>query len=257
MTRRKKGSPKGISGDLFPRIWAVWGLLTFIITFLLIFFPSMICYLMPERKGQSYFIRVSKIWMNIWLFLIRCPVKVSGTENFKTGKVYIVVFNHNTLLDVPLSCPYVPGPNKTIAKSSFTKVPLFGLFYKRGAVLVNRKDPASRRKSYELMKQVLSKGMHMCIYPEGTRNRTEQPLKSFSDGAFRLSVETNTAIIPCILTGTKRAMPVDRSWYLLPTHLNMNFLEPILPNNMSFSELKEKTFTLMKTFYVSHAQAEM
>ena len=40
------------------------------------------------------------------------------------------------------------------------------------------------------MKEVLKKGMHMCIYPEGTRNRTNEPLKKFYDGAFKLAVET-------------------------------------------------------------------
>ena len=79
----------------------------------------MLAHLMNETKGQKYFIAVSRIWMNVWLFLIGCPVKVSGKENFKPGIAYIVVFNHNALLDVPLSAPFVPGGNKTIAKASF------------------------------------------------------------------------------------------------------------------------------------------
>jgi 1-acyl-sn-glycerol-3-phosphate acyltransferase len=43
-------------------------------------------------------------------------------------------------------------------------------------------------KSFEKMKAVLEKGMHMSIYPEGTRNRTAEPLKKFHDGAFKLAV---------------------------------------------------------------------
>src|SRR5687767_10486198 len=112
--------------NVFARIWALWGLITFVITFLIIFIPSMISYLIPGTKGQWYFIRVSRVWMNVWLFLVGCSVTIRGRENFVKGKTYVVVFNHNALLDVPLSAPYVPGPNKTIAKSSFSKVPLFG-----------------------------------------------------------------------------------------------------------------------------------
>jgi 1-acyl-sn-glycerol-3-phosphate acyltransferase len=238
--------------NIFARIWAFWGLITFIVTFFIIFIPSMLSYLFKdEAKGQYYFIKVSKVWMDIWLLLIGCPVKVSGKENFAANKNYVIVFNHNALLDVPLSAPYVPGPNKTIAKASFAKVPLFGLFYKRGSILVDRKDDKSRIKSYEAMKKVLTMGMHMCIYPEGTRNRTAEPMKQFYDGAFKLSSESNKEILPCVIFGTKKAMPIDKFFYLLPTRLRMDFLPPVSAENLTAKELKEIVFTKMKTHYLS------
>jgi len=236
--------------DLFARIWACWGLVSFIATFLLIFIPSMIAYFIPDPAGQRYFIFVSRIWMRIWLPLVGCPVSIKGRENFVKGRHYIVLFNHNAFLDVPLSAPFVPGANKTIAKSSFARVPLFGLFYSKGSILVNRKDEKSRSKSFEAMKQVLGNGMHMCIYPEGTRNRTGRPLKEFYDGAFKLAVATKKEIIPCIITGTRKAMPINRSFYLLPVRLKMQFLEPIPSVDVGVEELKKKTFDLMWDNYV-------
>jgi 1-acyl-sn-glycerol-3-phosphate acyltransferase len=236
--------------DIFARIWALWGLISFAISFLIIFLPSMIAYLVPGKKGQSYFIAVSKVWMNIWLLLIGCPVTIRGRENFEKGKTYVVVFNHNALLDVPLSAPYVPGPNKTIAKSSFAKVPLFGWFYSKGSVLVDRKSEVSRRRSFEEMKKVLAAGMHMCLYPEGTRNRTEEPLKVFYEGAFKLAAETQKDIIPCIITGTKKAMPVHKFFYLLPKKLTMNFLPPVSSQTEAPKALRQKVFTIMYNKYV-------
>jgi 1-acyl-sn-glycerol-3-phosphate acyltransferase len=235
--------------NIFARIWALWGLVSFIITFLIILAPSMLSHLMENKKGQTYFINVSRIWMNIWLWLVGCPVKITGNQNFKNDCNYVVVFNHNTLLDVPLSAPYIPGANKTIAKSSFAKVPLFGWFYKRGAILVDRKNEQSRIKSYEEMKNVLAAGMHMCIYPEGTRNRTAEPLKAFYDGAFKLAIETKKEIIPCLIFGTKKAMPVNRLFYFLPTRLQMHFLPAISSTNIEVKDLKEKVFTVMKEYY--------
>lgn len=155
------------------------------------------------------------------------------------------------MLDVPLSAPYVPGSNKTIAKSSFAKVPVFGWFYKRGAVLVNRKDDKSRSRSFEQMKAVLAAGMHMCIYPEGTRNRTGEPLKKFYDGAFKLSIVSQKQIIPCVLTGTQKAMPVHKTFYLLPAKLRMQFLPPVSPVNETVESLKETVFQQMKTVILS------
>jgi len=235
--------------NVFARIWALWGLISFVITFLIIFIPSMISYLIPDPRGQAYFIYVSRLWMKTWLFLIGCRIKIMGRENFIKGKTYVIVFNHNALLDVPLSAPFVPGPNKTIAKSSYVKVPLFGWFYKKGAVLVNRKDEKSRFKSFDEMKRVLAGGIHMSIYPEGTRNRTNQSLKSFYDGAFKLAHAANKEIIPCIISGTKKAMPVNKTFYLLPGNLKMQFLSPVSSENISIPDLKQKVFEIMKKKY--------
>ena len=241
--------------EIFARIWSFWGLISFIATFLIIFLPSMLSYFMDAVAGQKYFVMISRAWMNTWLFLIGCPVKVSGKENFIRGHNYIVVFNHNALLDVPLSSPYVPGANKTIAKASFAKVPLFGLFYKKGSVLVDRKNEKSRFKSIEAMKTVLATGMHMCIYPEGTRNRTGEPLKKFYDGAFILSLNTSKEIIPCVITGTKKAMPINKTFYLWPTRLHMYFLPAVSPAGYTVAELNRKVFLMMKEKYTSKTTA--
>lgn len=236
--------------EIFARIWALWGLISFAGTFLIIFIPSMISYLIPGKKGQEYFIAVSKIWMDVWLRLIGCPLTINGSNNFVQGETYVVVFNHNAFLDVPLSAPYVPGANKTIAKSSFTKVPLFGAFYSKGSVLVDRKSEISRRRSYDEMRKVLAAGIHMCLYPEGTRNRTTAPLKPFYDGAFKLAVESGKDIIPCVITGTKKAMPINKKFYLLPKKLSMNFLPPVSSKNEAPKALNEKVFLQMYDKYV-------
>jgi 1-acyl-sn-glycerol-3-phosphate acyltransferase len=242
--------------NIFGRIWAFWGLLWFTITFLVIFIPSMFSYLMEEPRSQYYFIKVSRLWMNCWLFLVACPVKVTGKEQFLPGEAHVVVFNHNALLDVPLSAPFVPGANRTIAKASFAKIPLFGWFYSKGSILVDRKNERSRVKSFEAMKKVLASGMHMCIYPEGTRNRTGQPIKQFYDGAFRLAIAAKKDIIPCVILGTKKAMPINKAFYLLPTRLKMHFLPPVSSENISVTELKEKVFKIMSKYYVENVTAK-
>jgi 1-acyl-sn-glycerol-3-phosphate acyltransferase len=240
--------------NIFARIWAIWGLISFVITFFIVIGPSMVAHLFSDyKKGQDYFIKVSKIWISVWLQLIGCPVKVIGKAHFEKSKNYIVVFNHNAFLDVPLSAPFIPGGNKTIAKDSFTKVPIFGWFYKRGGIMVNRKDTNSRIKSYEAMKLVLQKGMHMCLYPEGTRNRTDKPLKEFYDGAFKLAIETKKEIIPCVIFGTKKAMPINKTMYLLPTKLTMIFLPPVSSENISSKELNEKVHKQMFDLFTQNS----
>jgi 1-acyl-sn-glycerol-3-phosphate acyltransferase len=231
---------------------AVWAIITFIVTFIIIFIPSMLSWLIPDPKGQRYFIWVARIWMNVWLRLVGCPVKVCGKENFEKGKTYIVTCNHNSLLDVPLSSPFIPGGNKTIAKTSFAKIPLFGFFYMKGSVLVDRKNDNSRRLSFEKMKNVLNKGIHMCIYPEGTRNRTNEPLKKFHDGAFKLAADTGKAIIPSVIFNTKKALPLNKFFFFWPHKLEIHFLKPVSSSGKTYDKLKEEVFEIMKTYYSSH-----
>lgn len=237
--------------DILARLLALWAMITFIITFLVVFIPSMLCWLVPEPKGQVLFIGLSRLWMNVWLRLVGCPLKVKGKENFEKGKTYIVTCNHNSMMDIPISCPFIPGANKTIAKSSFVKVPLFGFYYMKGAVLVDRKSEVSRRQSYDKMKAVLRKGMHMSVYPEGTRNRTDEPLKKFHDGAFRLAVETKTAIIPAIILNTKKVIPLNKIFWFWPHQLEMHFLPPVEATGKTTETLKQEVFETMKAYYVA------
>lgn len=241
--------------EIFARIWAVWGIVSFITTFLIIIIPSLLTNLLPEPRSSIAFTRLSKIWMDVWLILVGCPLRVTGKENFKKGETYIVTCNHNSLMDVPLSSPYIPGANKTIAKISFAKIPLFGLYYRKGSVLVDRKSDASRKESYLKMKEVLASGIHMCIYPEGTRNKTKQPLAQFHGGAFRLAVDTNHAILPGIILHTKKVMPVNKTFYLFPHRLELHFLPPIHPSpRQTADELKDETHVVMRQFLEKHAK---
>lgn len=248
----KKTAKTNIFLEIFARIWAFWALALFIITFFIIYIPSILCYLIPGKKGQRLFLDIAKIWMESWLLCLGCPIKVKGQENFEPGKAYIVTSNHNALLDPPLSSPFIPGANKTIAKTSFAKIPLFGLYYRKGSVLVDRDSDASRRKSFEDMKKTLQLGMHMCIYPEGTRNRTDQPLKRFYSGAFKLAVDTQTDIIPAIILNTKKAMPVNKKFYLVPKKLEIHFLPPVSSEGLTSDQLKNKVFQIMWDYYTIH-----
>lgn len=242
---------KGLK-NILAFFFALWAILSFIISFLVVFIPSMLCWLIPDPKGQAVFIWLARQWMDVWLFITGCPLKVKGWEHFHKGKTYVVTFNHNSLMDVPLSCPYVPGANKTIAKSSFAKVPLFGFYYMKGSVLVNRKSEESRRSSYDRMKKVLRKGMHMCIYPEGTRNRTNEPLKKFHDGAFRLAIETNTPVIPALIFHTRKVLPAGKGFWFWPHKLEMHFLPAISVEGKTTDQLRDEVAGIMKDHFIAN-----
>lgn len=247
MTQKK--TSENLFIEIFARIWALWGLISFASTFLIILIPSLLTKLKKDPTGMWWFISIAKGWMWTWLHLIGCPVRIKGKENFVKGETYVVTCNHNAMLDVPLSAPFIPGPNQTIAKKEFTKVPLFGFYYARGSVLVDRNNDASRRKSFEDMKAALRKGFHMCIFPEGTRNRGNEPLKPFYDGAFKLAVDTNTSVIPAVILHTKKAQPAKKTFYLIPHPVEIHFLPPVSAIGLTTKELKDKVFQIMWNYY--------
>ena len=241
--------------NTLTRLWALWGIVVFITTMLIVVWPILFTFLIKNQKGIEVFRRICKIWMQVFLTAIGCPLKVVGKDYFKKGEVYIIVSNHNSLMDIPLTTPFIPGANKTIAKTSFANIPFFGWIYRRGSILVNRNDAQSRTKSIEDMKTTLRNGVHMCIYPEGSRNRTNEPLKKFYDGAFKLAIDTQKNIIPCLLFNTKKVLPINKFFYLWPNRLELHFLPPLKTSNYtSIDALKEAVYQIMKDYYVNHKE---
>ncbi|HRP32049.1 MAG TPA: lysophospholipid acyltransferase family protein [Agriterribacter sp.] len=241
--------------NLLGRILAFWGAIVFIVTLLIAVLPIWLTNFIKDPYGTEIFRRISKVWMEFFLLMIGCRIVVKGKKYFQKGQNYIVVSNHNSYMDVPLTTPQIPGPNQTIAKAELAKIPLFGLIYSRGSVLVDRKSDRSRKESFIKMKAVLDRGLHMCIYPEGTRNKTNEPLKSFHDGAFKLAVDTGKPIIPVLLFNTKKVLPgSSKPFFIWPAIVRMHFLEPIpvLPGD-SAQVLKEKVFAVMYDYYKNNA----
>jgi 1-acyl-sn-glycerol-3-phosphate acyltransferase len=240
--------------EIVGRIFALWAILVFVISMLVFFIPIWITVLWPEPKRTVQVFRVFRVWMKFFFVLSGVKRKYVGRHHFKKGENYVVVCNHNSFMDVPLSSPGIPGANKTIAKSEMSKIPLFGMVYKRGSVLVDRKSEESRRTSYTKMKEVLNMGLHMCIYPEGTRNKGSEPLQRFHDGAFKLAVETKKSMIPALIFGTKKVLP-RKPFFFWPHPVSMHFLEAVPVENKTSGQLKEEVFRLMKEYLISHQKS--
>jgi len=236
--------------NILGRVWALWGAIVFIPTLLIAVGPIWLTNFIKEPRGTEVFRRISNIWMRIFLTLIGCRMTIKGREHFAKNENYIVVSNHNSYMDIPLTTPFIPGPNKTIAKAELAKIPFFGVIYKRGSILVDRKSEKSRKDSIKKMKEVLEQGLHMCIYPEGTRNKSNEPLRPFHDGAFRLAIDTGKPVIPTLIFNTRKVLPgSSKPFYLWPAHLKMFFLPPVpvLPGD-TVQSLKEKVYNTMYEF---------
>ncbi|HZH66294.1 MAG TPA: 1-acyl-sn-glycerol-3-phosphate acyltransferase [Flavisolibacter sp.] len=237
--------------NILGRVLALWALLVFVITMLIFVIPMGLAGLWPEPKLSKIAYFFYSRWMGLFFILIGVRRVIKGRENFKPGQNYVVICNHRSLMDPPLSSPAIPTANRTIAKSEMAKIPIFGIVYKRGSVLVDRKSEESRRASYLKMKEVLALGLHMCIYPEGTRNKTKEPLQRFHDGAFRLAVDAGKPIIPALIFDTEKVLP-RKTFFFWPTKVEMHFLPEIAVTGRTVQEVKKEAFETMSRYYLQH-----
>ncbi|MEI8111868.1 MAG: lysophospholipid acyltransferase family protein [Chitinophagia bacterium] len=238
--------------SIAARIWAFWGLIVFITTLLVAIIFYLPCFVLQEPQKANWHRLVSRVWMQFYLFTIGCSIKTIGRENYLDSSNYIIICNHNSLMDVPVSTPFLPKANKTIAKKSFTKIPVFGWVYAFGSVLVDRRSEESRRNSFEAMKQILYIGLDMLIYPEGTRNKTNEPLAPFYSGAFRLAEATGKPILPVLLFHTRKILPPGKFFYLWPHRIELHILPAEQVAGRSASELKEILYSRMRDYYLQH-----
>ncbi|MDE1190921.1 MAG: lysophospholipid acyltransferase family protein [Arachidicoccus sp.] len=234
--------------EIFARIWALWALVVFATIMLICFIFMLPCFFLKDPQRAALQKNVSKVWMRIFLTLTLVFIKTKNKNVFQKGENYVLVCNHNSFMDVMITNPFVPNVAKTIAKKSFAKVPILGWIYTWGSVLVDRKNPQSRFQSYLDMKDVINNRMDMLLFPEGTRNKTDNPLIKFQSGAFKLATDTLKEIIPIVLFNTRKILQEDK-FYMLPGVIEIHYLSPVSPINKTAEELKDKVFELMWNYY--------
>lgn len=246
--------------NIFKRIlghvYFFYGMLLFAITLTLVAIPAAVSLLFPEPKRAKIVHPSYWIWMNIFLPIVFCPVTRKGKDQFEDGENYVVIANHNSFADILVSTPWIPGPNKTLAKVELSKIPLFGIVYKAGSILVARDDENSRRESFTKMQETLKMGLHLCLYPEGTRNKTDRPLQKFYDGAFITAIRAQKPILPAVIMGTRAILPNRPKYWAQPQKIRIHFLDPIPTKGLSLKarqELSDEVHGIMEQYLIENA----
>jgi 1-acyl-sn-glycerol-3-phosphate acyltransferase len=239
--------------SILGRLFAAYMLIIFVVTML----PTVLAIFIinnnvAEHKRITYIHKVFTIWMGAYMPLIFCPVRCSGTQVFASKQACVVVFNHQSLMDIPVSSPGIPLPNLTLGKHSFAKAPLFGYIYKSGSILVDRRSNRSRAESFIIMKQALAKGISIALYPEGTRNNNPRQLLPFQDGAFKLAIAAQCPIVPAIITNTNKVLPVNaQAFWAWPHSIQLHFMPAINTQGLVITDavaLKEQCYNTMQQY---------
>lgn len=171
--------------------------------FIIIMLPFLVISILKE-EWYPYFFVMARIWARGILLGMGFNYKVEREQEIEKHKSYMLVANHTSMIDIMLMLAIARNPFVFVGKKELSKIPLFGFFYKRTCILVDRNSPKSRMEVYDRAQKRLSQGLSICIFPEGGVPDESVVLDEFKDGAFRLAIEHKIPIVPMTFADNKK-----------------------------------------------------
>jgi 1-acyl-sn-glycerol-3-phosphate acyltransferase len=163
-------------------------------------------------------------------------IREVGRGNIKPGQNYIFMSNHASNLDPPIEIPRIRDRCSVLVKKELFRVPILGTgMHMAQLVPVDRSNREAAIESVREGVAVLRQGLHMLIYPEGTRT-PDGKLQPFKKGPFHLAMESGVPILPLTIVGTYEAWPKHRC-ALKPGIITIVYHPAIDPKNYSDRDL--------------------
>ena len=220
----------------------------FVVLFLLMFVYGSV-YFMNDRTRTLAAYGANRIMTWAWFKICGYSIEVEGWEKVDPAKTYMFVANHTNMLDLPITGFFLQHYYKTLVKNELRYVPIFGFLIKISSVKVDRSNPESRKLSSKIIVDKLKHGISFMIFPEGTRNKTDQPMKSFYSGAFKTAILAQVPIQPMVYLDHRRLQPV-RGYRFYPGHIRVRVLDAIETKGMEYEQadqLQDKVYKLMES----------
>lgn len=187
-------------------LWTLWRIWFYILMGvpIIILSPLLIITISSEKTYPQFFV-LARLWAKIILFGMGLPYKIEREQEMEKNKSYMLVANHTSMTDIMLMLVVSKNPFVFVGKKELVKIPIFGFFYKRTCILVDRKSSKSRFEVFKRAQKRLDQGLSICIFPEGGVPEDETVLlDEFKDGAFRLAIEHQIPIVPMSFYDNKR-----------------------------------------------------
>lgn len=171
---------------------------------IIIMFPFLIVSIAKE-KWYPYFFRLARIWSKTILIGMGYGWKITKTQKLEKGESYMFVANHTSMIDIMLMLVSIKdNPFVFVGKKELAKIPLFGFFYKRTCILVDRSSVKSRQAVFLSAQKRLQSGLSICIFPEGLVPEEHIKIAPFKDGAFRLAINHSIPVVPITFHDNKK-----------------------------------------------------
>jgi 1-acyl-sn-glycerol-3-phosphate acyltransferase len=189
---------------------------------------------------------VNRWWARLLFFFIAIPVRAEHRAKLDPNRQYIFCPNHFSYLDIP-TAGLATRNTIFVGKTGIERIPLFGYMYGRLHITVDRRKLKSRYESMKRSLEAIDEGKNLVIFPEGGMAEKDPVLSKFKDGAFRIAIEKQIAIVPVTIPYNWIILPPDQ--FLLRWHkLKVIFHEPLETTGMTLADidlLKRRLFTII------------
>lgn len=217
--------------------------LLFVILFLLLSLPILgIEWILSKYNRHASDLRQLRMvqWaFRVILFLCGTKVTVIGEENVPKDQPVLYIGNHRSYFDIIITYARCPQLTGYISKKEMEKIPLLRMWMRRlHCLFIDRKDVKEALKTILAGIDNVKNGISMCIFPEGTRNKTDELMLPFKEGSFKIAEKSGCPIIPMAITNSADVLEAHMP-RVKKTHVILEYGKPIYPDELD-KETKKK-----------------
>ena len=191
-------------------------------------------------------------WCRFMMKATGTKVQVNGIENIPKESGFIMMVNHTSLMDIPLSY-YALLSSKTslrmLTKKELFKVPIWGQAMRlSGFIPIDRKNREKAIESLNLCKKALQDGISIWIAPEGTRSKTGT-LQQFKKGGFITAIETGAKILPVAIHNAHNIIKTHSFLVQRGANVRIEVGNPITTNHYTVEQKDELVELVYQWFH--------
>lgn len=216
----------------------------FLILYLLLGIPVLCVEWLIARKfphaADLSQLRIVQWGFRCILFLSGTRLTIIGEEHIPKDTAVLYIGNHRSFFDIVITYSRCPGLTGYVAKDSMLKVPLLSVWMKRlYCLFLNRDDVKEGLKTILTGIDQIKRGISVCIFPEGTRGKSEKETEMlpFKEGSMKMASKTGCPIIPMAITGSADIFEKHFPW-IRSAHVTLQYGEPIDPKELSKEDQK-------------------
>jgi 1-acyl-sn-glycerol-3-phosphate acyltransferase len=166
------------------------------------------------------------LWSRLSCAIVPVRVVLTGKKNFTPQNAYVVVANHQSMVDIPVIHGFMGLHIKWVMKQELRNIPIFGTAcHYLGCIFIDRSHRDAAIRSIYHARKLLSPRASVLFFAEGTRSRDGQ-VRPFKKGAFVFARETGLPILPVTIKNSYQLLPPD-SLDLVPGKVEIIVHRPV------------------------------